>query len=261
MAKTFTFLLLVFYFTCIQAQPTCHIKKIVFSAGETLSYEIYYHWGFIWANAGQVNFSVNHVESSRKKVFYFVGEGNTYPSYDWFFKVRDKFETWADTLSLKPYRYIRNTMEGSTKVHNKSYFDYAAKQVVCYKIFDDKITKDSVSIKACTFDVLSMIYYARCVDYSLYKVGAKIPISLYLDGEINDSLFIQYLGHEKIKSQLGLRDCIVFSPLLISGTIFTGGQGMKVWVTNDEQKVPVQISTPVIVGEIQAKIKSISGPK
>ncbi len=94
--------------------------------------------------------------------------------------------------------------------------------------------KDSVKINDCTYDVMTMIYYARCINYSKYNINDKIPISLYLDGEVNDTLYIRYLGSEKIKTALGEKNCIIFSPLLIKGTIFSGGEGMKVWVTENE---------------------------
>jgi len=241
----------------LKAQVRCEINKVTFKSGEKLTYEIYYHWGMIWANSGESVFSVKHDTIKNKKVFHIVGEGSTYKSYDWFYKVRDKFESWIDTATLKPLRYIRNCREGSNRVYNDNYFNYNNKKALCFKVIKNKVKKDSVKINECTFDVLTMIYYARCIDYSKYKAGAKIPISLYLDGEVHDTLYIRYLGIESIKTALGEKNCIIFSPLLISGTIFSGGEGMKVWVTNDEKKIPVFIKTPIVVGEVQVKIKEI----
>jgi hypothetical protein len=65
------------------------------------------------------------------------------------------------------------------------------------------------------------------------------------------------MGKEKIKTALGEIDCIKFKPLLIAGTIFSGGEEMTVWVTDDERKIPVYIKTPIVVGDIQAKIREI----
>lgn len=237
----------------------CSVAEPVFKKGESLSYEVYYHWGLIWANAGQATFSVNEEEFRNKKAFHFTGEGSTHKNYDWFFKVRDKFESWTDTASLKPIRYIRNSNEGSTHVYNDNYFNFQRREAVCYKLSGTRTTKDTVKITSCTFDVLTMIYYARCIDYSKYQPDTKIPISLYLDGEVHDKLYIRYMGKEKIKTSLGEFECIKFKPLLIRGTIFSGGEEMTVWVTNDSRKIPVYIKTPIIVGEIQVKIKEIKG--
>jgi hypothetical protein len=163
----------------------------------------------------------------------------------------------VDTSTLKPIRYIRNTNEGRTHVYNDNYFNYQNKQAVCYDIKKGKVKKDSVKIGDCTFDVMTMIYYSRCLDYSKYKTGEKIPISLYLDGQVYDTLYIKYLGKETIKTSLGEKKCIKFSPLLISGTIFVGGEGMTVWVSYDRKKIPLLITTPIMVGEIQVKIRDV----
>lgn len=239
-----------------RAQRSCEIKSWPFSFGETMNYEVYYHWGLIWAHAGKCTFSVKKEEFANRPTLHFVGEGHTINSYDHFFKVRDRFDSWTDTSNLAPYRYIRNSNEGSTKTYNDSYFDHKKRSIICYKVIGKKseVKKDTVKYKDCTFDVLSMIYYARCINYSNYKKNDKIPISLYLDGKVHDSLYIRYVGKEKIKTKLGEKNCIVFSPLLIKGTIFSGGEDMTVWVTDDDKKIPLLIKSSIVVGEILVKI-------
>ena len=108
----------------IQAQRSCSIKTKAFSSSENLIYDVYYHWGLIWAHAGECGFSVRKETYANTQTFHFIGEGKTFKNYDWFFKVRDKFESWTDTNTLAPYRYIRNSSEGSTKTYNDNYFDH-----------------------------------------------------------------------------------------------------------------------------------------
>lgn len=245
------------YINYSSAQNGCKVEKVAFKSGEKLSYEVYYHWGVIWANAGHATFAVNNDMLFNKKVFHITGDGSTHKNYDWFYKVRDKYESWVDTATLKPLRYTRNSHEGPTDVYNDTYFHFSKKQAVCYKINKGKTVKDTVKITDCTYDVMTMIYFARCIDYSKYKPDTKIPIQLYLDGELYDKLYIRYVGKEKIKTDLGEFNCIKFKPLLIPGTIFSGGEEMTVWVTDDENKVPVFITTPIVVGEIQVKISEL----
>jgi hypothetical protein len=251
--------ILLFPVAVLSGQTNCTVEKIHFSDEEVLQYEVYYDWGLIWVNAAKTSFSIKKEVYGKHTIFHMVGEGSTHKGYDWFFKVRDTFQCWSDTLSLKPFRFTRDSHEGNTRVFNDSYFNYQNKTVTCRKLEKGKVRTDTTKLKPCTFDVLSMVYYARCIDYSKYKIGTKIPISLYLDGEINDTLYLRYLGESKIKTALGEKNCIVFSPLLIKGTIFSGGEDMKVWVTNDEKKIPVLVTTPIIVGNIQVKITSVKG--
>lgn len=250
----FVFSICVLHFINSYSQ-SCAIKQKVFSPGESINYEVYYHWGLIWANAGYANFKVESSTIFGNQGLHFIGTGATHKNYDWIYKVRDKFESWVDTGTLKPVRYIRDSKEGSNYTYNDNYFNYNKLTAKCYKIKEGKTTKDSLKIDECTFDVLTMIYYARCIDYSKYKPDTKIPISLYLDGKVYDKLYIRYVGKEKVKTELGEINCIKFKPLLIPGTIFSGGEEMTVWVSDDDKKIPVLIETPIVVGEIQVKIK------
>ena len=243
----------------LTGQSSCNINHNNIRPGETLIYDVYYHWGVIWAHAGECTFSIKSDEYAGKASLHFVGEGKTFKSYDHFFKVRDRFDCWADTARLLPFRYIRNSQEGSTKVYNDNYFDYKSKTVKCYSVQQKKaeLKIDTAKLKNCTYDVLSMIYYARCIDYSQYKKDQRIPISLYLDGKVHDSLYIRYKGKERIKSKTSEIQCIVFSPLLIKGTIFAGGEDMTVWATDDFNKTPVLIKSSIVIGEILVKLREV----
>lgn len=116
--------------------------------------------------------------------------------------------------------------------------------------------RDTLDFPENVFDVLSMIYYARCIPWEKYTKGDLIPIRLILDNEVYDT-YIRYLGKEQKKIDDGsLVDCIKFQPKLIEGTIFPGGENMSVWVSDDKNRVPVYIQTPILVGNIKAILKS-----
>lgn len=237
----------------------CSFVNDVFKADEKISYEIYYNWGVIWVGAGEANFTTQLIYQNKKPYYKFEGVGYTYPKYDWFYKVRDRFETITDTSNLKPLRFIRDTKEGGTLNYSDNIFNFSRGKAYSFTRLKNKTTKaDSVAITACSFDVLSMIYYARNIDFDSYKPKSKIPISLYLDNAVYP-LYIEYLGKEKLKTDLGEFNCIKFHPMLVEGTIFKAGDDMTVWVTDDKNKIPVYVETPIIVGTIKAKLKSYSG--
>jgi hypothetical protein len=98
--------------------------------------------------------------------------------------------------------------------------------------------------------VLSAIYYARNIDYNKYKPGDKIPFTMFLDEEVHN-LYIRYLGKEEIKTRYGKFRAIKFKPMLIKGTIFEGGEKMTVWVSDDRNRVPLRIESPITVGSVK----------
>ena len=260
--KFSTIIFLIFIaFGNLNSQITVQTTK-AFKIGEVLEYDVYYSWGLIWVNAGYVKFSVKEDIVNNKTLFHFIGEGNSKKNWDWFFKVRDKYESYNDTSTLRPFKYIRNSNDGGEWVYNDVTFDFKNKSAVGYlKTKKEPALKtDTLKIKANTFDAMSMIYYARCLDFDLYKPNDEIPISILLDNKVYDRK-ITYLGKEKIFINTRTYKCIKFKPTLIPGSIFKEGDAMTVWVTDDKNRVPVKVETPIIIGTVQVYLKKASGLK
>lgn len=238
----------------------CGIDNFAFSPGEELIYEASYNWGFIWLDAGKVIFKADKSVHKEIPCYRLSGIGGTYPSYDWIFKVRDRFESWVDTSSLKPYRYIRDVQEGSRYFYNECFFNYEKRKAYCITKEKKKIMQDTVPLFPCAFDPLTMIYISRNADFSKCKVNDTIPITLFLDN-VNYNLYLRYLGKDKLKLNVGTFNCIKFSPKLVEGTIFKGGEGMIVWATDDKNRIPVYVEAPILVGTVKATITSWKGLK
>lgn len=259
--RAFLFLLTILCAIHAQAQSLCSPKNQSFQAGEELSYKIYYDWGAIWMAAGEATFSVSQENYRGKTAYHFKGTGNSYPKYDWFFKVRDKYESWADTSNLKPLRFIRDSHEGPVTTYNDCVFDHKKKIVYSGVRNKDNETKiDSVKIPPCTNDVLTAIYFSRCIDFSNYKPNDTIPITFVLENKVYP-VYIRYIGKAVYKSEeLGTSfNCIKFKPLLIEGTIFKGGENMTVWVTDDKNKLPLFVETKIVVGSIKVYLSGYKG--
>ncbi len=237
------------------AQKNCAVINHTFKSGEVFNYKINYNWGALWVAAGEASFRVELKEISNLPVYHFIGSGTTYPKYDFLYKVRDKYESYADTLHLKPLRFIREANEGGSYTFDDYVFSPSKNKVYTHSRRNKKAGKfDSISINSCTNDVMTAIFYARCLDFSSYKINDTIPITFVLDGEVFPS-YIRYLGKETIKSELlGKVRCIKFRPKLIEGTLFKGGEEMIVWVTDDENKMPVYVETPILVGTIKVSL-------
>jgi hypothetical protein len=253
-------IMLHFAVTESTAQRSCTVQNKTFSAGESCSYKILYNWGAIWMEAGEATFSTSLETINGKPAYHFTGTGATYSKYDWFYKVRDKYESWADTLTLKPLRFRRDAHEGGNHTFDDYVFDQKKKKVFTSEKRGKKPSRlDSINITSCTNDVMTAIFYARCLDFSSYKSNDTIPITFVLDGKVYPS-YVRYLGKETIKNDvLGTVRCIKFRPKLIEGTLFKGGEGMTVWVTDDMNRMPVYVETPIVVGTVKVHLFKYSG--
>lgn len=238
----------------------CFKTNFAFSPGEVIKYEVYYNWGFVWLNAGNVDFKVNSGTFHNKPIYYFDSQGSTYKSYDWFFKVRDRYQSYLDTETLRPLWFHRENYEGGYEADYQYFFNYSDNVVYSYSRNSDRpFKKDTVEIPPCTFDLLSLIYYTRNIDFSHLQVGDSVPITSIIDNEIYE-LYIRYLGREVIENKIGEKyHCIKFSALLVEGTIFKGGEDLFVWVSDDKNRVPILVEAKILVGSVKAYLTSMQG--
>src|SRR4030095_2846791 len=98
-------------------EETCAVKNTAFQAGEKIAMTVYYAVAGIYVNAGTATFTNTLETMNSKPVYHIVGEGSTNSSYDWIYKVRDRYETYIDTGSLQTYKFIRNVNENGYKIY------------------------------------------------------------------------------------------------------------------------------------------------
>jgi hypothetical protein len=220
----------------------CGLPNQAFQAGESITFKVYYTLAGVYIAAGEATFTVALEELGGKSVYHVTGAGKNYSFLDNFFKVRDKYESYIDTATLQPLKFIRNVSEGSYRKYENVSFNKTAHTA---------ITNSGVfKTPDCIQDVLSTMYYARNIDFDKMKPGDKIPFSMFLDNQVYD-LYIRYVGKETIKTKYGKFRAIKIKPLLIKGTIFEGGEKMTVWISDDANHIPVRVESPISVGSVK----------
>jgi len=220
----------------------CGIRNLAFDAGENISYNVFYAVMGLYVNAGSANFVVTQDHVNNRPAYHVVGTGSSNPSYDWIFKVRDRYETFIDTASMQPLKFIRDINEGGFKKYENVTFNNQTNTAVT--------TNGVFKVPNCVQDVMSSIYYARNIDFSKYNPGDKIPFTMFLDNEVYN-LYIKYMGKETVKTRYGKFRAIKFKPLLVKGTMFEGGEKMTVWVSDDMNHIPLRIESPIVVGSVK----------
>ena len=220
----------------------CDVRNNSFQAGESLSLIVFYNALGIYINAGTANITVNSERLFNKPVFHIVGTGSTNSKYDWIFKVRDRYETYIDTATLQPYKFIRNVNEGGYRKYENITFNQTANTAIT--------TQGVFKVPNCINDVVGAVYYARNIDFDKYKPGDRIPFFMFLDNQVYN-MYIRYEGKETVKTRYGKFRAIKFKPLLLKGTIFEGGEKMTVYVSDDANKIPLRIESPLLVGSVK----------
>ena len=226
------------------------IRNTAFQAGESLTYKVYYSLAGMSAAAGEATFNTSLEKFQGKQCYHVIAEGKSY--HDFLFKVRDKYESYFDTATLQPYKFIRDVNEGGYKTYENVTFVRAAHTA---------ITNSGVyPVEDCIQDVLSATFYARNIDFNNHKPGDKIYFAMFLDRQVYH-LYVRYLGKETIRTRYAKFRTIKFKPLLVKGTMFEGGEKMTVWVTDDPNHIAVRVESPITVGKVLVDMTYHSPPR
>lgn len=242
--------LVLFGFSNKAAAPPdtfCGINNVAFKVDEEVSFTVYYAVAGIYVNAGNATFTSKLETINNRPVYHVTGEGKTNGSYDWIYKVRDKYETYIDTGTMQPLKFVRNVNEGGYKKYQNITFNKTANTAIA--------TDGVFKVPACVQDVVSAMYYARNIDFSKLRPDDKLPFSMFLDNEVFN-MYIRYVGKEEIKTKYGKFRALKIKPLLLKGQIFEGGENMTVWVSDDANHIPLRVESPLVVGKVKIDMMS-----
>jgi len=248
MRNLFTFCILIFLsLSIVKAQNAS--PQQAFSVGEKLSYDVTYKFGFFRMKAAEVHFEVKKGGGFSQKIEV---TGNTLPSYEWFYLVRDTLWSEIETEPLTPLRYYQKSLEGSYQESFFYNFDKDKKLIYTEREKPkEKKIFDSLQYKKRVFDIISAGYYLRSQDFSFCKIGDTMEIDVILSCEIFTIKYI-YEGRETIKMRDGKElKSLRFSAKMIEGTIFDANDIVYVWVSNDYKHTPLKVKAGIFIGAVE----------
>lgn len=221
-----------------------------FKTGESIEFRV--HYGFVTAGFGTIRVLPFTEKLNGRDVYHVIGKGKSASSFDWFFKVRDEYNTYIDVEALAPIKYSKDQHEGGYSDVDKATFDHEKKTV--------NSVKGVFTMPEYTQDVISMLYYARSLNIQNAAVGATFPITFYLDREIT-TITLKVLGKESINTEFGKFKAIKIRPQVIADRVFKDQDAMTLWVSDDANLLPLRIQADLAVGAIKADITKYSNLK
>jgi hypothetical protein len=247
--KKITFLFIAFF---IVLNSSSQEKTAVFKKGEWLRYKMSYS-GFL--KAGNATLSVDTDTIKGKEVFHVTGKGWTTGVIKWFFDVDDTYQSYFDKETIKPYVFKRNINEGGYIINREIKFNYETKKAT---VLDFKLqtteTLDFNNIQ----DMMSSFYYLRSRDVSNLKVGDEIALDMFMDAQIYP-FKLRYLGEELLKTSFGKIKTLKFRPMVQAGRVFKENESVTIWITADENKIPIKLKASLSVGSLKAELDAYKG--
>ncbi|MBK9285147.1 MAG: DUF3108 domain-containing protein [Sphingobacteriaceae bacterium] len=237
----------------VSAEPLPVQKNIAFREGEVLTYRM--HYGALNAGMAVLEVKPDLIEVNGRKVYHIVGNGFTIGSADWFFKVRDRYETYLDKDALLPWLFVRRVDEGGYKFSQDYSFNHYTKKV-------DIGNGEKFDVPVGVQDMVSAFYSARNMDLSNANPGDIYTMECFVDKELWP-LKIKFVGREEIKTDLGKFKCLKFCPIVQKGRVFKKDEDLTVWISDDLNHIPMRAQAKVLVGSIKMDItgvKNLSNP-
>ncbi|SFZ89774.1 Protein of unknown function [Flaviramulus basaltis] len=240
----------------ISLQTSYAQKESAFGDGEWFKFKMSYS---NWLKAGNATLTVKDAKLEDKEVYHVVGKGWTTGMIKWFFKVKDRYESYFDKKTIMPYKFVRNIDEGGHTKDLEIDFDQANNKA---HINDKKNnTKKIIDTKPNIQDMVSTFYYLRNnLDISKLKVGDEVKIDMFFDEE-NYGFKLKYLGEETIKTDFGEIESLKFRPYVMAGRVFKEEESLTLWVSKDKNKVPLRIKADLAVGSLRADLEAFKGLK
>jgi hypothetical protein len=227
----------------------------VFAPGETLKYRV--HYGFL--TAGEATLSVaNRIQEESDRPCYKVEiEGRSVGAFNRIVRIRDRWGTYLDTALMKPHRAVRDMRENKYRLDEDLRFDYA-KRIVSVKRNDRRDT--TYKIPSPVYDIVSGYYFLRQIDFNAMPTGTVVVLDAFFDNQ-QYKFKVRFVGRETIKTKFGRVPSLVLSPIMPDNSFFDGENAIRLWMSDDVNRVPVKCSAELAVGSVDLDLTGYQGTR
>jgi len=232
-----------------------YAQRKAYGDGEWFKFRV--HYGFL--TAGYATLEVVDEVINGTDVFHVKGYGKTVGLSRMFFRVEDNYQSYIDKQNDLPLRFIRIIDEGGHTKDIQIDFDHeTGKALVNNKKHK---TKEWVDFPKDAQDMVSAFYYLRNhLDIDTIEEGDTLDMNMFFDKE-NYVFRLKFLGREVIRTNFGKVPTLKFRPYVQSGRVFKEKESLTVWVSDDDNRMPILIKADLTVGSLKASLIEFKGLK
>lgn len=232
-----------------------------FKAGERLTYTVSYA-AKMWPNTdmGDLVISVSDDTLSGKSVLKISARATVKGMFAWFYDLDDRYYTWLSKEDFRPMKSTSELKEGEYRYSSQFLYDWGRR--VSKNTFRNHRQKNPteavVSLEREAMDGVALFFNLRLHDADSYTPGKYMVLPLLLKDKVQLVKY-KYYGRESIKVQgLGTVKTLKFSCQLINddAASFEEGSEFFLWISDDDNKIPVFIESPLKVGRVKVRLTS-----
>lgn len=254
------FSLLLFLAAALAGHAQCASENTAFKSGETLIYDLYFNWKFVWVKVGTASMNTTATTYGGKPALrsYLITRGS--PRADKFFVMRDTLMAYTG-MDLVPKYYAKKALEGDTYRKNEVWYSYPKGQCsvkMRYRKNNNAPEVTSHTSKYCAFDMISMLMRARSMSAEGMKKGHRIKF-LMADGRSCEWKSIVYRGKKtyKVENTDTKYRCLVFS--FVEKENGKEKDIVTFYITDDKNHLPVRLDMNLNFGTAKAFLTGVRG--
>ena len=279
--------LITLFLAAVSGSIKAQERELPFQAGEKAQIIIHYKYG-PKMDIGKIDLVLSErTGASGKQLFNVRADVSTYSFWDNFYKIRDVYESTFTADGMVPVSFLRDVKEGDFWAKNNYSWSNGGK---CLHAIVDKKTRphrDTVyNEKKVIRDVLNLFFACRALDIDKLLSGKVVHQIVAMDKDLLD-IKLKYMGKENKKvSGLGTfravkigvsvnarvvealseeeRTTFSITPEKADGhdeNVFYGDSKIFLWLSDDENHIPLFFTAPVKVGSINGRLGEHSGLK
>ena len=224
-------------------------SRFSFPKKETVNYSINY--GII--NGGSASLTVNY-HKNESNTYQILGEGESNYIVDLFFPVKETYLTEINKKTLLPVYLYANILEGSFKKRQELNYFHTENVV-------QNINGETYPLTDSSHNFLSAFFYYRHLIPNEIEENYTLQIPLFIENIGHYMMEVIFLKEEVVSTKFGDINCLKFMPKVIPGRIFKNETDLKIWISNDPNKLLIKVEMGILVGKLYAIIKSYENIK
>ena len=237
----------------------------IYVPGEELFYRVSYRAKLVPnTEVATVVVRTSEVELDGQTVYNVFGQGKTLASFRWFFSLDDRYNIWVDTATLRTVRFTSDIHEGGYTFRSRFDYDWPARRVATrWQRRTLPENRKEMALTDVSMDAVSLFFNMRSADAASFRVGEQRVLQMVLEDTIRH-LRYRFEGREVKK----IRNMGKFNTMKFACQIgtsesfsFTDGSEFFIWLSDDENKIPLHLESPIRVGSVNAYITGYKGLK
>ena len=225
-----------------------------FGPGEHLEYRV--HYGFLNAAEATVDVSPTLYKVNERPCYRVNVDGRTVGAFDFVTRVRDTWRSYIDTSAILPQKFYTSLQEDKYRKEENITFNHETNTVKA----EERTERDVFAVPDNVHDLISGYYFLRTIDFNRLSNGQVIEIPAFYDDTIIN-MKVRYRGKDVVKTKQGKINVLKLNPVLPSNKLFKEEESIRIFVSDDANKVPVKVEVDFFVGSMVVDLKRNVGLK